>query len=52
MRGKEKVRLVTITQLANKMGITRQGLRKAIVEKRLRYKAYKLGNNWVVEVPA
>ena len=45
-----KKRLMTISQLAKIKGITRQGLRKSLVEGRLKYKSYKLGNQWIIEV--
>lgn len=47
----KKKKLLSISQMAKRLGITRQGLRKAIVEKRLKYKAYKIGEQWCIEVP-
>jgi excisionase family DNA binding protein len=48
----KKKKLLSISQMAKRLGITRQAVRKAIVEKRLKYRAYKIGAQWVVEVPA
>lgn len=38
----------SVTQFAKILGITRQGVRKAIIENRLQC-AYKVGNQWIVE---
>lgn len=44
-----KKKLLTVSQFASRVGVTRQAIRKAIVEKRLKYHAYKIGHNWVIE---
>jgi excisionase family DNA binding protein len=46
----KKKKLLSISEMAKRLGISRQAVRKAIVEKRLKYRAYKIGNQWVVEV--
>lgn len=46
---KKKKKQVSVTQLAKTLGITRQGVRKAIVEGRIR-NAKKIGTQWVIEV--
>lgn len=44
---KKREREVTVSQLAKILGITRQAVRKAIVEGRIK-NARKLGHQWVI----
>ena len=46
---KKQVKLMSVTQMATMLAITRQGVRESIVEGRLPYKTYKVGHNWVIE---
>ena len=46
---KKRKKLLSVSQLAKVKGVTRQAIRKAIVEKRI-LGAYKVGHCWVIEV--
>lgn len=46
---KKKKRLVSVSQLAKMKGVTRQAIRKAIVEGRIKG-AKKVGEQWVIQI--
>ncbi len=46
---KKKKKLLSVSQLAKVKGVTRQGIRKAIVERRI-LGARKIGHQWVIEI--